>query len=312
MILTRSLRFTSRFTDYFKSIDKLKGSATLDKASNVQSSPQRKMPPPPPRRPIPNIKQIILVASGKGGVGKSTVSVNLAVAMSKLGRKVALLDADVFGPSIPRLMGLTNQMARTTSSGLLIPLLNHGVHCMSMGFLLENEKDAMVWRGMMVMKALQQLMFGVAWHPETDVLVVDMPPGTGDTQLTTCQLLNIDGALIVTTPQDIALADARKGITMFRKVNVPILGLVQNMSHFVCPQCHTETPVFGKGGGDRLANDEGVKVLGNVPLHADICHDSDKGRPVVLARSGTSLASPYEEIAASVLSALDLKKQPER
>lgn len=199
-------------------------------------------------------------------------------------------------------------MARTDDQGKLIPLLNHGVHCMSMGFLMETEKDAVVWRGMMVMKALQQLIFSVAWHPDTEFLIIDMPPGTGDTQLTVSQLLHVDAAVIVTTPQDIALSDARKGITMFRKVNVPILGLVQNMSTFVCPKCHEETEIFGSAGGDKLASETGVEVIADIPLHASICQDSDKGKPVVLSQPDSALSKPYLEIAKRVISTMESLK----
>ncbi|CAI8000531.1 Iron-sulfur protein NUBPL, partial [Geodia barretti] len=219
----------------------------------------------PRRWPIPGVKDIVVVASGKGGVGKSTVTVNLALAATALnkGLSVGLLDADVYGPSIPRMLNLSGR-PELSNQDKMLPLVNYGIKCMSMGFLVE-EKDAIVWRGLMVMSAVQKLLRGVDWG-ELDLLLVDMPPGTGDTQLTISQQVPISGAVIVTTPQDVALADARRGAQMFRDLHTPVLGVVQNMSHHVCSQCgHTSHP-FGRDGAARLASEMNLELLGNPRL----------------------------------------------
>lgn len=250
----------------------------------------------PIKQKIPNVEKVILVSSAKGGVGKLTVSVNTALALRKLGKSVGILDVDIFGPSIPKLLHLSGE-PRLSDSGKLLPLLNFGVPSMLMGYLVPPE-NAVVWRGLMVMKALQQLLFEVEW-PHLDYLVVDMPPGTGDTQLTISQQLKVDGAVIVLTPQDIALIDAVKGIAMFEKVNVPLLGLVENMSFFVCPNCNHESHIFGHDGVHKEAEKFGLDVLASVPLNGKICAQSDLGKPVVLADE--ELGKPYLEIARKVI-----------
>lgn len=254
----------------------------------------------PIKQKIPNVKNIVLVSSAKGGVGKSTVSVNTALALQQLGKSTGILDVDIFGPSIPKLLRLSGE-PRISDTGKLLPLSNFGLPSMSMGYLVPPE-NAVVWRGLMVMKALQQLLFEVQW-PHLDYLVVDMPPGTGDTQLTISQQLKVDGAVIVSTPQDIALIDAVKGIAMFEKVNIPILGLVENMSYFVCPNCNHEEHIFGQDGVAREAQKHGLDILASIPLNGKICEQSDSGKPVVLADE--KLAQPYLQIANNIISRLE-------
>ncbi|ABN64741.2 conserved nucleotide binding protein [Scheffersomyces stipitis CBS 6054] len=255
----------------------------------------------PMKQKIPNVKRIVLVSSGKGGVGKSTVSVNVALALRSMGKQVGLLDADIFGPSIPKLMNLSGE-PRLSEQGKLLPLSNYGIETMSMGYLIPAE-SALAWRGLMVMKALQQLLFEVQWS-NLDYLVVDMPPGTGDTQLTISQQLKVDGAVIVSTPQDIALIDAIKGITMFNKVNIPILGLVQNMSYFVCSNCNHESHIFGTDGAKREAEKQKLELLGSIPLSEDICSQSDLGKPVVISHPESSIVQPYLDIARKIITRL--------
>ncbi|XP_064395854.1 iron-sulfur cluster transfer protein NUBPL-like isoform X2 [Halichondria panicea] len=254
----------------------------------------------PKRWPIAGVKHIVVVASGKGGVGKSTVAVNLALGMSAIDKSlsVGLLDADVYGPSIPRMMNLNDQ-PELTQQDRILPLVNYGIKCMSMGFLVE-EKSAIVWRGLMVMSAIQKLLRQVDWG-KLDVLVVDMPPGTGDTQLSITQQVPLSGAVIVTTPQDIALLDARRGAEMFRKVNVPILGVVQNMSAFSCPKCGHRTSIFGEDGAQRMAEELELELLGDVPLHLSIRELCDRGQPIVAAQPDSPQAEEFKKIAKKVL-----------
>jgi ATP-binding protein involved in chromosome partitioning len=250
---------------------------------------------------VPGIKNIIAVASGKGGVGKSTTSVNLALALASKGLKVGLLDADIYGPSMPRMLGITDKP--TAQGKILSPLEGYGLKVMSMGFLVE-EETPMIWRGPMVISALTQMLREVAWG-ELDLLIVDMPPGTGDAQLTMSQQVPLAGAVIVSTPQDIALIDARKGLNMFRKVEVPILGLIENMSTFVCPKCGEQSDIFGHGGARSEADRLGVPFLGEVPLHMDIRTNSDGGTPVTVSNPDGPHAKIYKEIASEVIARLD-------
>lgn len=252
----------------------------------------------PIRQNIPNVANIILISSAKGGVGKSTVSVNTAMALHGLGKKVGILDADIFGPSIPKLMNLSGE-PRLSNTGKLLPLSNYGVQTMSMGYLVKPEQ-AIVWRGLMVMKALQQLLFEVDWSP-IDYLVIDMPPGTGDTQLSIGQLLKIYGAIIVSTPQDIALIDAVKGITMFNKINIPIIGMVQNMSHYICPNCNHESHIFRSKGAEKVAKDNSLNLLSSIPLNEDICVHSDTGKPIVVSEPNSPVSKPYFDIAKAII-----------
>ncbi|KAJ3352053.1 hypothetical protein GGF32_003989 [Allomyces javanicus] len=257
----------------------------------------------PQRRPIDGVKHIVAVSSGKGGVGKSTTAVNLALGLANLKQRVGILDVDLYGPSIPRLMNLRDTTPELDPQNRLIPLSNYGVQCMSMGFLVK-EEDPIVWRGLMVMKALDQLLRQVVWD-NVDVLVVDMPPGTGDTQLSLTQQVPLSGAVIVSTPQDIALLDVTKGINMFKKVEVPILGLVENMSHFICPNCRHESHIFGHPTNlDHKARALGIDVIGRIPLTEQICELSDAGKPVVLAARDGDEAKAYMALAESVLNKL--------
>jgi len=246
---------------------------------------------------VPQIKAVVAVASGKGGVGKSTTAVNLAVALSNLGLKTGLFDADVFGPSQPRMLGITSR-PEAGADNKIKPISRHGIVCMSMGFLIE-EGTAVVWRGPMVMGAIQQLLSDVEWG-NLDVLVVDLPPGTGDTQLTLTQSVPLSGAIIVSTPQDIALLDARKGIDMFRKTDIPILGIIENMSTYICPKCGHEDHIFGHGGAKAEAEALGVEFLGEVPLDIGIRMAGDDGAPIVAAAPDSPHSAVYRAIAKRV------------
>ena len=246
-------------------------------------------------KPLVGIKNIVAVASGKGGVGKSTVAVNLALAWAAQGARVGLLDADIYGPSQPLMLGLEGQRPGSPDGKTLIPLKAHGITAMSIGFLVDAEQP-MVWRGPMVTQALTQLLSETQWG-ELDYLVVDMPPGTGDIQLTLSQRVPVSGAVIVTTPQDIALADARKGLKMFEKVSVPVLGIVENMSLHVCSNCGHVEHIFGAGGGARMAEQYGVRLLGELPLDAKIREEADGGRPTVVAAPDSARARAYFDTA---------------
>ena len=251
-----------------------------------------------PQKPlVPEVRAIVAVASGKGGVGKSTVAVNLALALAANGLAVGLLDADIYGPSQPRLLGLTGR-PKTKDGKILEPMEAFGIKAMSIGFLV-NEDQAMIWRGPMVMSALQQMLRDVNWGA-LDVMIVDMPPGTGDAQLTMAQQVPLAGAVIVSTPQDLALLDARKGISMFRKVEVPVLGIVENMSYFLCPHCGTRTEIFAHGGARHEAEKLGVPFLGEVPLDMAIRESSDGGRPLVVSAPDSANALIFRNMAARI------------
>ena len=246
---------------------------------------------------VPGVEAIIAVASGKGGVGKSTLAVNLALGLSALGLKVGILDADIYGPSLPKLLAI-KERPQTIGGTRLKPISRYGLTVMSIGFLIE-EETPMIWRGPMVISALTQMLREVEWGT-LDVMVVDMPPGTGDAQLTMAQQVPLKGAVIVSTPQDLALIDARRGIAMFKRVNVPVLGIVENMSYFLCPQCGTRSDIFGHGGARREAERHGVPFLGEVPLHMTIREKSDAGLPVVATEPEGAHAAAYRSIAAGV------------
>ncbi|MGD2064303.1 MAG: Mrp/NBP35 family ATP-binding protein [Nitrospirota bacterium] len=248
------------------------------------------------RNLIPNVRCVVAVSSGKGGVGKSTVTANLAVALSQMGNKVGILDADILGPSIPTMMGVERPVELFGKR--LIPALSYGVYYISFGFFVK-EKDPVIWRGPMVDGMIRQLLGDVDWR-ELDYLLVDLPPGTGDAQLSLSQLVKLDGAVAVTTPQDVAVADVKKGMGMFHKVEVPILGVIENMSSFVCPSCGTETAIFSEGGGALLASEYDVPLLGKVPLDPVVREGGDTGMPVVAAHPESPQAERFREIAQAL------------
>ena len=290
------------------------GAAQNRAAPPRPQSPPRGRPGAPPGGPgapapagIPDVKAIIAVASGKGGVGKSTTAVNLALALRELGLKVGILDADIYGPSMPKLLAI-RERPQAIGGNRLRPIERFGMPVMSIGFLIE-EETPMIWRGPMVMSALTQMLREVEWGV-LDVMVVDMPPGTGDAQLTMAQQVPLKGAVIVSTPQDLALIDARRGIAMFRRVNVPVLGIVENMSTFVCPQCGTRSDIFGHGGARREAERLGVPFLGEVPLDIAIREKSDSGSPVVATAPDGEHAKYYREIAKHVRDGLAASSRP--
>jgi ATP-binding protein involved in chromosome partitioning len=261
----------------------------------------RGQPPQAAKAALPGISAVVAVASGKGGVGKSTTSVNLALALARLGRRVGLLDDDIYGPSQPRMLGITGKPTSPDGKKLR-PMENYGVRVMSMGFLVE-EDAPMIWRGPMVQSALQQMLSDVEWG-ELDVLVVDLPPGTGDAQLTMAQRVPLAGAVIVSTPQDIALLDARKALNMFRKVDVPVFGIVENMSYFLCPHCGGRSEIFSHGGARATAQKFGVDFLGEIPLDLAIREQTDAGRPPVVAEPDGPQAQAYLQLARLVMAKL--------
>jgi ATP-binding protein involved in chromosome partitioning len=265
-------------------------------------APQPSRGPAPAAALLPGVRHVVAVASGKGGVGKSTVAANLALALRHTGARIGLLDADIYGPSQQLMMGCADK-PRVNDEGKILPVDGHGVAVMSLGFLMDADTPV-IWRGPMVMKALQQFLEDVAWG-ELDVLVVDLPPGTGDAQLTITQLVPLHGAVIVTTPQDVALIDARKGLAMFRKVNVPVLGIIENMSAFVCPHCGARSEIFKSGGGRRTAEELGVPFLGEVPIDPEIVAGGDTGAPIVAARPDSEAGKAFVALAAAVLNRLD-------
>jgi ATP-binding protein involved in chromosome partitioning len=255
-------------------------------------------------KPIDNIKNIIAVASGKGGVGKSTTAVNLALALAEEGAKVGVLDADIYGPSQPRMLGITGK-PESKDGKTLEPMTGYGLQAMSIGFLID-EETPMIWRGPMVTQALEQLLNDTNWA-DLDYLVVDLPPGTGDTQLTLAQKVPVSGAVIVTTPQDIALLDARKGLKMFEKVEVPVLGIVENMSIHICSNCGHEEHIFGQGGGSSMASQYHVDLLGALPLDIRIREETDGGKPTVVAEPDARISQIYREIARKTAAKLSLQ-----
>ena len=247
------------------------------------------------REPIAGVRNIVAVASGKGGVGKSTTTANLALALAAEGATVGIMDADIYGPSQPKMMGLTGRRPTSVDGQRLEPLVAHGIQCMSIGFMVD-EDDAMIWRGPMATSALNQLLGQTDWQ-NLDYLLVDMPPGTGDIQLTLSQQVPVSGAVIVTTPQDIALLDAIKGLVMFRKVSIPVLGVIENMSMHVCSNCGHQDPIFGEGGAARMAETYGLPILGRLPLDGRIREEADSGRPSVASDPDSSISAAYIDVA---------------
>jgi len=288
--------------------------------ASVVLTAERPPQPAAPRQPAhaaskgpgqEGVKRVIAVSSGKGGVGKSTTAANLAIGLAQLGLKVGLLDADVFGPSVPKLFALTERPETSADGKSMIPLEKYGVKLMSIGFLVP-EDQAVIWRGPMVMSAISQLLRDVAWG-ELDILVVDMPPGTGDVQLSLAQNAKLSGAIVVSTPQDLALIDARRGIAMFNQVDVPILGVFENMSYFLCPHCGGRSEIFAHGGARASAAQAGVPFLGEAPLDMAIREGSDAGRPVAAVAPDSAQAAPYLALAAKVRDAVaagDAPKAP--
>ncbi len=258
-----------------------------------QQPPQRSELPP--KQAIPGVKNTIPVASGKGGVGKSTVSVNLAIALAKAGHSVGLLDLDAYGPSIHTMLGLTGQH-RVSDKGKLLPVEKHGLKVISVGLLLDKGMP-LIWRGPMVAKLVMQFFYDVDWG-EVDFLIMDLPPGTGDVQLTMIQKLEVTGAIVVTTPQDVALADAEKAVNMFKQTDTKVLGIVENMSFFICPHCKKESEIFGRGGGKKESERAGVPLLGQIPLEGGVTSSGDSGEPIALTEDG--VGGKFKEIAAAV------------
>ncbi len=298
---TRMVEEIEKITAITKATVVMTGQAT---APATQSKPLQQ----PTTDKVPNVKDIIAVSSGKGGVGKSTVAINLALAIAATGKKVGLLDADIYGPSQPRLAGVKDKKTTQDENGRIIPVEAHGLKIMSMGFLVDEEAP-MIWRGPMVQSALLQMIRDVVWDG-LDVLVIDLPPGTGDIHLTLAQRVPLSGGVVVSTPQDIALIDARKGLELFRKVAVPVLGIIENMSYFVCPECGHREDIFGHGGAAADAARLGVPFLGEIPLHARIRELSDAGNPVVVADPSSPQAKSFSVIATNVMAGLDKAQRP--
>jgi ATP-binding protein involved in chromosome partitioning len=297
-----------------KAVEALPEVLSVTAVLTAQATPRRVAPPSPPHRSpqggtaaaqvarpqrgeIPGVRSIVAVASGKGGVGKSTVAANLALGLAANGLAVGVLDADIYGPSMPRMLGISGR-PRSPDGKRLTPMQNYGLKAMSIGFLVP-EDTPMIWRGPMVMSALQQMLREVNWGP-LDIMVVDMPPGTGDAQLTMAQQVPLAGAVIVSTPQDIALLDARKGLAMFEKVDVPVLGIVENMSYFLCPHCGERSEIFSHGGARREAKRLGTEFLGEVPLDIAIRETSDGGQPITIAQPESPHAQIFRQMAARI------------
>jgi ATP-binding protein involved in chromosome partitioning len=294
-----------------KAVEALPGVLSVTAVLTAQKAPAASQPTPRPagtvpaggpsspggKQLVPGVRSIVAVASGKGGVGKSTTATNLAMALAAKGLKVGILDADIYGPSQPRMMGISGR-PQSPDGKTLTPMQNYGVKVMSMGFLVP-EDTPMIWRGPMVMGALEQMLRDVAWG-ELDVMVIDMPPGTGDAQLTISQRVPVTGAVIVSTPQDIALLDARKGLNMFRKVDVPVFGIIENMSYHVCSNCGHVENIFDHGGAKKEAERLGTEFLGELPLHISIRETSDGGKPIVVSQPESEHAKAYQKIADRV------------
>ena len=262
---------------------------------NQQPAAQPRVPAQTPSA-FPNLGRIIAISSGKGGVGKSTIAVNLAVALAQGGARVGLMDADVYGPNIPRMMGINEQPMVINNQ--IVPLEAHGVKIISVGFLIDRDQAA-IWRGPIVMKIMTQFLRDVAWG-QLDYFIVDMPPGTGDAQLSLVQTAEVTAAIIVTTPQEVAVGDALRGVRMFERVNVPVLGIVENMSWFECPHCGKPSPIFGSGGGERLAKEVGLPLLGQIPLYQRVLEGGDHGMPIVLGDASSSAARALFDVARGV------------
>ena len=262
-----------------------------------QQAPQMPMGQPAfTKRSVPGVRHLIAVGSGKGGVGKSTVAANLALALAKLGYRVGLLDADIYGPSVPTLLGLKGERATVNERNRIVPVEKFGIKVLSIGFMLPSEETPVIWRGPMLMKALTQFLFDVEWG-ELDYLILDLPPGTGDVQLTLAQNVNISGAIVVTTPQDVALADVKKATSMFKEVQIPVLGVIENMAYFICPSDKKKYYIFGKGKTAEFASAYGLKILGSIPIDPEVAEKSDEGEPVVVSNPDSEVARAFYGIA---------------
>ena len=285
-------------------VDKAMVALTAERSAPPSSAPPQSASPAQARgTAVPGIRPLVAVASGKGGVGKSTTAINIALGLHALGLKVAVLDADIYGPSMPRLFGLTGKPQPSSAAGKKMkPMTRYGVELMSIGFLVD-EETPMIWRGPMAMSALTQVLRETEWG-ETDVMIIDMPPGTGDAQLTLAQQTPLSGAIIVSTPQDLALIDARKGLNMFRKVNVPVIGIVENMSYFICTKCGERHEIFDHGGAREEAKRLGIAFLGEVPLDREVRLRSDRGEPIVATLPESMHAAIYRDIARQVWASL--------
>lgn len=256
------------------------------------------------KKALEGVKHIIAVASGKGGVGKSTVAVNLALALEETGAAVGLMDSDIYGPSVPTMMGV-NKKPQVNENKKIIPISSNGLKVMSIGFLMGDNGGPIIWRGPLISQVIKQFLHDVDWG-QLDYLVIDLPPGTGDAQLTLCQTVPLTGAVIVTTPQDVSLIDARKGLQMFQRVKVPVLGIVENMSYFVCDHCHQRTDIFSAGGGKRTAEEMSIPFLGEIPIDPAICAGGDDGKPIVKAHPGSPQTLRFKEIASNVAARLSI------
>ena len=284
----------------------VEGVGLVDVRLHVQTPPPRRSATARDSSLIPGVEHVVAVASGKGGVGKSTVSANLAVRLAQMGSRVGLLDADIYGPSMPIMFGITDRP--NTEGQTIQPFEKYGIKLMSLGFMVEIDTPV-IWRGPMVMKALEQLLGQVSWG-DLDYLIVDLPPGTGDAQLTLTQRVPLSAAVIVTTPQDVALIDARKGLAMFRKVNVPVVGIIENMSGFVCPHCGESTHVFKEGGGERTAEVVGCPFLGSIPLDPAIVQGGDDGKPIVVSQPDGYHVEAFGRVAEAVASEVQRQRPP--
>jgi len=251
------------------------------------------------KRKVPGVKHLIAIGSGKGGVGKSTVAVNLALALAKLGYKVGLLDADIYGPSVPTLLGLKGERATVNERNRIVPIEKFGIKVLSIGFMLPSEDTPVIWRGPMLMKALTQFLFDVEWG-ELDYLILDLPPGTGDVQLTLAQNVDMSGAIVVTTPQDVALADVKKATSMFREVQIPVLGVIENMAYFICPESGKKYYIFGRGRTAEFASAYNLKILGSIPIDPEVAERSDRGEPVVVGNPDSEVSKAFIGIAKLV------------
>ncbi len=276
--------------------------------SKPTPAPQQAPPEPVDEELIPQVDNVIIVASGKGGVGKSTVAVNIAIALSEVCDKVGLLDSDVYGPSIPTMMGIKEQ-PKTTEDKKLIPLQRHNISLMSIGFMV-SEEQALIWRGPMIHSAIRQMLGDVIWD-ELDYLVIDMPPGTGDAQLSISQTLPLTGAVIVTTPQDVALADVRRSIGMCNRMNVPILGIIENMSYFINPENQQRVAIFGSGGGKKMSEDLGIPLLGQIPIDPQICECGDLGVPITAAYPESPQSEAFRHITQQLVEQVEEIEQDE-